>query len=305
MEIRHLRYAVAVADTLSFTRAAEQLAIAQPPLSHQIRALEIELGLPLFHRTKRKVELSAAGEAFIERARRVLSDVEEMKRASQRIYRGEVGRIVIGFLSSIAFDYFPLAMRAFRSRYPDVEIELRELKQLPLLHALKNESVDLAFIRNFFDDPKIESHVVLHEHFLAVLPVGHPLARYRSISPERLKTEPFVTVMKRGTPSVYGHTLSICQAAGFHPRVVQEANDIQACVGLVSAGMGIAIVPDSISHLSIPGVTYRKLRGVHDQMEIVIAWRRNDRNSVVQRFVEVALTTENPPATPDPSASRR
>src|SRR5690554_4601167 len=120
MELRHLRYAVAVADVLSFTRAAERLHIAQPPLTQQIRALEAELGLELFHRTKRRVELTPSGRVFVQHARRILASVEEMTAASQRVHRGEVGRIAIGFLSSIAFDYFPRVIRAFRSRFPDV-----------------------------------------------------------------------------------------------------------------------------------------------------------------------------------------
>lgn len=300
MELRHLRYAVAVADALNFTRAAERLNMAQPPLTQQIRALETELGVPLFYRTKRKVELTEPGRVFIERARRILDEVREMSAASRRAHRGEAGRIVIGFLSSIAFDYFPRVMRAFRTRYPDVEIELREMKHLPLLNALTTEAVDLVFIRNFFSDPAIRTQAVLRERFLAVLPAGHPLSGRRAVRPQDLKDEPFVTVVRRPAPSVYGHTIAICERAGFHPRVVQEANDIQSCVGLVSGGIGVAIVPDTISGLAIPGVAYCRLQGVTDQMEIVIAWRRDDRNSVVPRFVEVALEI---PAAQGPAAS--
>jgi DNA-binding transcriptional LysR family regulator len=251
MELRHLRYAVAVADALNFTRAAERLHIAQPPLTQQIHALENEIGVPLFDRTSRKISLTAAGEVFMEHARCILRDVEVMTAASQRVHRGEEGRLVIGFLSSFAFDYFPRVMRAFRTRYPGVQVELREMKHLPLLNALKTGTVDLAFIRNFFDDPSIRVQHVLRERFVAVLPGGHPLSHHRAILPSRLADEPFLTVMKRGPPSVHAHTMSICRKAGFEPKVVQEANDIQACVGLVSGGIGVAIVPDSIRNLAI------------------------------------------------------
>jgi len=132
MELRHLRYAITVADLLSFTRAAERLGIAQPPLTQQIRSLENELGLPLFNRTSRKVTLTAPGQVFIEHARRILRDVEGMTIAAQRSHRGETGRLVIGDPSSIAFDYFPRVMREFRKRYPDVQVELREQKHLAL-----------------------------------------------------------------------------------------------------------------------------------------------------------------------------
>lgn len=140
----------------------------------------------------------------------------------------------------------------------------------------------------------------MRERFLAVLPGGHPLSKRQSIDPAELRHEPFVTVMKRSPPSVYSHTLSICQRAGFLPEIVQEANDIQACVGLVSAGIGVAIVPDTIRGLAIPGVTYCKLRGVSAHMEIVIAWRRDDRNTVLQRFVEVARETSPQASGPRP-----
>jgi DNA-binding transcriptional LysR family regulator len=289
MELRHLRYAVAVADALNFTRAAARLHIAQPPLTQQIQALERELGLELFARTKRKVELTPSGQVFVQHARRVLASVEKMTEATQRVHRGEEGRMAIGFLSSIAFDYFPRVMRAFRNRYPDVEVELRELKHLPLLNALRSEALDLVFIRNFFEDPEIEVRPVLREHFLAVLPAGHRLAGRPSISPTELRQEPFVSVVRRSAPSVYSHTMAICERAGFHPHVVQEANDVQSCVGLVSAGIGVSIVPDTIRALAIPGVVYSKLRGVRDTMEIVVAWRRLERNQAIHRFVEVAV----------------
>jgi DNA-binding transcriptional LysR family regulator len=291
MELRHLRYAVAVADTLNFTRAAERLHIAQPPLTQQIRALENEIGLTLFDRTNRKVSLTAAGAVFVEHARRILRDVEGMTAASQRVHRGEEGRLVIGFLSSIAFDYFPRVMRTFRTRYPAAQVELLEMKHLPLLNALRSGTVDLAFIRKFFDDPAIRVQQVLLERFVAILPAGHPLSKHRTIDPSRLAEESFVTVMKRGAPSVYAHTISICRKAGFEPNVVQEANDIQACVGLVSGGIGVSIVPDSIRKLAIPGVTYCELLGLTDQMEIVAATRSDDSSGVLQRFLEVALET--------------
>ena len=130
-----------------------------------------------------------------------------------------------------------------------------------------------------------------------MLPAGHPLSRHRGIAPQRLAGEPFVTVTKRSPPSVYAQTMSICRKAGFEPKVVQEANDIQACVGLVSGGIGVAIVPDSISNLAIPGVTYCELRGIADQMEIVAATRSEDRSGVLQRFLEVALETSRPQET--------
>lgn len=289
MDIRQLTYIVAVAEELSFTRAAARLRIAQPPLSKQVRTVEQELGVSLFFRTKRVVRLTGAGKVFVFRAKRLLQELQELKQATQRAGRGEAGRIVIGFVGSVAFHFFPRALRAYRAAVPDVDIELVELKNRPMMDALRDGKVDVAFMRPFFEDENIAMHPVLEERLVAVLPAAHRLAGRQRISICDLAKEPFVTATPSPAPSFYAFIMGICERTGFQPKVVQEATDIQNVVGLVAAGMGVSIVPDSIKRLRIEGVKYCDLHDVKESGRVVVAWRRDDRSEVLKRFLELTL----------------
>lgn len=289
MDVRQLGYVIAVAEELSFTRAAARLRIAQPPLSKQIRSVEQELGVSLFSRTKRVVRLTEAGKVFVFRARRVLQELQELKDATQRAGRGDAGRIVIGFVGSVAFHFFPRVLREYRAAVPDVDIELLELRNGPLMDALRNGRVDVAFMRPFFKDENIAMHPILEERLVAALPAAHRLAGRQRISVRELAAEPFVTPTRRPAPSGYAFIMGICERAGFQPKVVQEATDIQSVVGLVAAGMGVSIIPDSIKRLRIEGVKYCDLPDVKESGQIVVAWRRDDRSEVLKRFLALIL----------------
>ncbi len=289
MDIRQLAYVVAVAEELSFTRAAARLGIAQPPLSKQIKTVEQELEVCLFFRTKRVVRLTGAGEVFVSRAKRVLQEIQELKEATQCADRGNAGRIVIGFVGSVAFYFFPRILREYRAAVPDVDIELLELKNRAMMDALRDERVDVAFMRPFFEDKNIAMHPILEERLVAALPAAHRLASRKRISICDLAKESFVTATRRPAPSVYAFIMGICERAGFQPRVVQEATDIQSVVGLVAAGMGVSIIPDSIKRLRIEGVKYCDLRDVKEVGRIVVAWRRDDQSEVLKRFLELTL----------------
>jgi DNA-binding transcriptional LysR family regulator len=289
MDIRQLRYVIAVAEELSFTRAAARLNIAQPPLTMQIKRIEEELGFPLFHRTKRSVQITEAGEVFLEKGRRIINDFESLKEASRRASRGEAGRIVVGFVGSVAFHFFPKVLREYRLAVPGVEIELLELQNRPLIDALRNERVDVAFMRPYFQDANIAMEQVLEERLIVALPSNHPLANRKMLSIRELKNDPFVTSNRRPAPSIYAFLMSICERAGFQPRVVQAATDIQTVVGLVAAGMGVAIVTDSIKRLGVEGVKYCEFSDVTDSARIVMAWRKNDRSAVLGKFLESAI----------------
>lgn len=289
MDIRHLRYAIAVAEELNFTRAAARLNITQPPLTHAIRQLEQELGFPLFYRTKKVVHLTSAGTVFVEQSRKLLTGLESLKRAAWRASRGETGRIVIGFVGSIAFHYLPEVLRAFRATVPAVDIELQELKNAALFEALKEGQIDVAFMRPYFQDDELHIKKVLEERLWVALPSGHALASRATLSIAALRDEPFVTANMRPAPSMFALLIRICERAGFHPKVVQAATDTQSVIGLVAAGIGISIVPDSLAQLSIGGVRYIRLSDVKERAQIAMAWRKHDRNEVLQRFVDIAL----------------
>lgn len=289
MDLRHLRYAIAVADELHFTRAAARLNITQPPLTRMIRQLECELGFALFHRTKKVVCLTSAGEVFVEEGRKLLTGVESLKRAAWRASRGETGRIAIGFVGSIAFHYFPEVLRAFRVAVPAADIELHQLKNMALFDALMEERIDVAFMRPYFQREELCVARVLAERLWVALPSRHALASRNTVSITALRDEPFVTANMRPAPSMFALLTRVCERAGFYPRVVQAATDTQSVVGLVAAGIGVSIVPDALARLNIGGVRYIRLSDVRECAQIVMAWRRNDRNEVLKKFVGVAL----------------
>jgi len=288
METRKLRYVLTVAEELSFTRAAARLHMTQPPLTKQIQEVEAELGVRLFDRTKRVVQLTKAGEVFVERARRLLQDFDQLRRASGQADRGEAGRLTIGFLGAIAFDLFPRILREYRAQVPDVRIGLLESDNQALMEGLRGRTIDAAFLRPYYQDADIAMKTLLRDHFVVALPARHRLAAKKAISIRDLAEEPFVTASRSPVPSIYAQTMTICEKAGFHPRVAQASTHLHTAIALVSAGMGVALVPGSIMNLGLRGVSYAKLNDVTETIEVVVAWRKNDRNAVLSRFLRLA-----------------
>jgi DNA-binding transcriptional LysR family regulator len=288
METRKLRYVVTVAEELSFTRAAVRLHMTQPPLSKQIKEVESELGVRLFERTKRVVQLTKAGEVFVERARLLLRDLDQLRHVSGQADRGEAGQLTIGFLGAIAFDLFPRILREYRAQVPDVRIELLESDNHALMDGLRSRRIDAAFMRPYYQDADISMKTLLLDQFVVALPTRHRLAGRKAISIRDLAEEPFVTASRSPAPSIYAQTMAICEKAGFHPHVTQASTHLHTAIALVSAGMGIALVPRSIMNLGLQGVSYAKLNDVSETIEVVVAWRNNDRNAVLSRFLRLA-----------------
>jgi DNA-binding transcriptional LysR family regulator len=288
MEARKLRYVLTVAEELSFTRAAARLHMTQPPLTRQIKRIEAEIGVQLFYRTKRVVQLTKAGEVFVERAQRLLQDFDQLRRASGQADRGEAGRLTIGFLGAIAFDLFPRILREHRTQAPDVRIELLESDNRALMEGLRSRSIDAAFMRPYYLDADIAMKTLLRDRFVLALPSGHRLSGKKTISICDLAEEPFVTASRSPVPSIYAQTMAICEKAGFHPRVAQASTHLHTAIALVSAGMGVALVPRSIMNLGLQGVRYAKLNDVTETIEVVVAWRKNDRNAMLVRFLKLA-----------------
>src|SRR5262245_26825869 len=192
MELRHLRYFVVVAEELHFRRAAERLHMSQPPLSQQIRALEAEVGATLLLRNQRKVELTAAGAAFLERAREILAAVEDAALEARRVQRGEVGRLAIGFVGSAMYSFVPDLLRAFRERYPDIQLRLQELGTSEQLRQLENGRLDVGFMRTPSTRPELRAETVLEERVVAALPDAHPLAARARLRLTDLEGQPLV-----------------------------------------------------------------------------------------------------------------
>jgi DNA-binding transcriptional LysR family regulator len=290
MELRHLRYFVTVAHEGHITRAAEKLNMQQPPLSQQIRALEREIEAALFVRHPRGVVLTDAGRCFLADAEAILAQVERAKLRARRTARGETGRIAIGFTTSAPFH--PLvarAIREFRSRRPDVSFVLEESGSGELMNALREERLDIAFIRAGLVDPQgIDVHALLHEDTAVAFPARHPLARRGNLGLKDLADETFILYRRPDGRGLYDVIIAACSAAGFSPHVGQEAPRIVSTLNLVAAGLGITIVPASLSRLPLEGVVYRPLRGKPSlKVPLNLACRRDEHSAATLAFIDL------------------
>ena len=266
MELRHLRYFVAVAEEQHITRAAARLGLQQPPLSAQIRQLETELGAALLTRTPRGVVPNAAGKAFLEDAKAILDSVDRAAARALRIARGHVGRLPIGFTTSAMLHPFVrLILRAFRDAYPEVELALDEGNAAELTRAVENGRMAAGFLRiPVARPPGVAFFELLQEELLAVLPAAHPLAEDTApLDLRALAGERFILVRRPGAPGIYENVIEACRAAGFTPKVMAEVPHMLTNVNLVAAGAGVSIVPASMSEIGFQDVRYRRLRPEH------------------------------------------
>jgi DNA-binding transcriptional LysR family regulator len=290
MELRHLRYFVAVAREGHITRAAEKLRMQQPPLSQQIKALEREIGAPLFIRHPRGVSLTDAGHSFLADAESVLTEVERAAARARRTARGEVGRIAVGFTTSAPFH--PLvarAIREFRATRPDVSFVLEETGSAELLGGLREERLDIAFIRSgLADTAGLAVHALLQEDMVAALPARHRLGRRPHLALKDLAAETFILYRRPDGRGLYDVIVAACSAAGFSPHVGQEAPRIISTLNLVAAGLGITIVPASLSRLPLEGVSYRPLKGRPAvKVPLNLACRADERSAATLGFIEL------------------
>ena len=260
IELRHLRYFLAVADTLHFTKAAKLLGIAQPPLSQQIKKLEELLGHPLFVRSTRGVRLTPAGAMLAARARDTFSKINDDLAQVRRLGRGEEGTLTVGFSGSVMFTNLPKAIQAYRRRYPKVELRLREMVTAAQVAALLDRTIDLAFMRDGDPTEGIEIGTLLKERFIAVLPESHPLAAKRSLRMQDLAHERFVLFGRHHGLLAYDRTIEACKQAGFTPNIVQEAPQFPTVIRLVAAGVGLSLMPACLANLAIPGSVYRNVQ---------------------------------------------
>ena len=287
MELRHLRYFVTVAEELHFGRAAERLFIAQPPLSQQIQQLERELGVALFARTSRRVQLTPAGEAFLPEARQILASIGQAAGAAQRAARGDSGWLGIGFAASATYDLLPAVLHDFRALYPDVALSLQELNAAEQAAALGDKTIHVGFARPYAPHPDAVVGAVLREPFLAAFPQAHPRAGDAPLRLPALKDEPFISFPERPQPSYAEAVRIACESAGFAPRVVQEVREMQTALSLVAAGFGVALLPASVTHLHRDGVVYRPLEEPAPRTELAVVSRSDDPSPVLQNFLAV------------------
>ncbi len=296
MELRHLRYFVAVAEEGHVTRAAERLGIQQPPLSQQIRALEAELNVQLFRRKPRGVELTQAGQALYAEAQAILRQVEHAVIATRRTARGEAGRIGLGFTSSASFHPFvPQAIRAYREAHPLVALSLEESGTAELVEALLAERIDAAFVRSPIGGgvggpaAGIAVHSVLEEAMFVALPCGHRLAAPLDATPlelPELAGETFILYRRPVGPGLHDAIIAACDRAGFSPEIGQETPRMLSTLSLVAAGLGVSLVPASMRRLQADGVAYRPLDGgARLAAPLNLAYRRGETAAAVRGFI--------------------
>lgn len=292
MELRHIRYFLAVAEERNFSRAAERLGIGQPPLSMQIRDLEQEVGARLFHRIPKGAELTAAGQAFYRVVERMPAMVEEARHAARRAERGELGILRIGFTASSGFNpVVATTIRSFRRGYPGVDVQLEESNTARLFEALSGDELDAAFMRPGEHLAKgLQVRVLSEEPLLAVLPSKHAFARKQRLNLADLAGDELITFPRQYGSVMYDAIMAACRNAGFEPKLGQVAPQMASIIHFVAAELGIALVPASMREIQAKGVLFRELHDTAASVQLSLAWRRGDRSPFLKNFIDCALS---------------
>ncbi|MEO5863206.1 MAG: LysR family transcriptional regulator [Burkholderiales bacterium] len=297
MELRHLRYFIAVGEHLHFGRAAEQLHISQPPLTRQIKQLEQELDVALFIRTNRRVDLTAVGQRLLAEAKPLLVQFESLKHHVSETAAGRLGKLAIGFISVADYHVLPSLLREFQSCYPNVTLNLREATTDLQLDSLRNGEIDIGIA--LLMDPSLQFQPMFQEELVAVLPSSNeansPPSLAKAISVRALAERPFVMFPRQSAPGLYDAIVETCDRAGFAPRVAQEAIQMQTIISLVSVGMGVALVPASLTNLGRAGVIYRPLKEKSLLVTTGLAWKNNNSSPTLRAFLDLVEQMQLPP----------
>ncbi len=295
IELRHLRYFLAVADTLHFGQAAERLGMSQPPLSQQIRQLEQLIGAQLFVRSHRRVQLTEAGTLLQQQARALLLQVDATVEQVQRVQRGERGELHIGLTRATPLSaQIPRAIFDYRQRYPQVRLQLREMNTLQQIDALLEGELDVGIIRRRTLPPELVARSLFTDPLAVVLHRQHPALRGRDpantvLALEQLAHEPFVAFHRSAGAGIHDHMIALCAAAGFTPRIVQEAGEASTLISLAAAGLGAAILPASCDHIHVEGACFVALADSGAHSEVQLVWRRESVTPLIRNFTALLL----------------
>jgi DNA-binding transcriptional LysR family regulator len=304
LELRHLRYFIALAEAKSYGRAATELGIAQPTLSKQIRRLEDELDLVLFVRGNDGSHLTRAGEAFWAGAAASVADAAGAVASARRAERGEGARLNVGFIGSSAEDLIPAALRLYKKERPDVVIALIETDLVHLPECFDRDELGVAFVRSPVDDPTLLTELVTVDDVVAVVPDAHPLAGQRSIALSALAGDAWVVPAQSISKAFRAMFLADCHRSGFEPRIAAEASTSEAIIGLVASGVGVSMLPRRSRSLARDGVCTIPIRG--EESVVVMAWRQGRRTALASGFMrvmrEIAATKSPRPPTSEGSS---
>lgn len=286
VELKQLRYVVALAEELHFGRAAQRVHISQPPFSQQIQRLEEELGVKLFYRTKRQVVLLEAGQRFVEEARQILLRVDHATETAGRASKGEIGRLSVATLTA-GRNVVIEALRLFGRRYPDVQVELRSMSTPAQLDALRHGQLDVGFVLLPIEQSEFQVEKVGREPLVVAVPPGHKLARYRRIPLKALAVERSILLPRSLSPGIYDHIMSMCRNAGFSPKIVHESDSILTSLALAAAGLGLSLIPISIARGKLNGLVFRELDAPISHLHNAMVYRREPQSNVVRSFLLV------------------
>jgi DNA-binding transcriptional LysR family regulator len=288
VDLRQLRYFLAVAEERGFSRAAQRLHVSQPPLSTHVKDLEEQLGVRLLDRTNRGVTLTPAGQVFYDEIQSILRRLDQAGIKAQNAGRGEVGALSIGFVSIASYGILPSALKRFREKFPKVDVQLHELTTDAQIREMRAGRLDLGIGLGPVDEADLAFETVLREKLVIAGPVGHRLLRSAgTVRLDSLSNEGFIIPPREVAPGLYDLIISQCRASGFTPRITQHARQMQTVLGLVASGMGFALVPSSVKGLRRPGVQYRHMRGRAGAIELGLLRARDETEAVSRNFVAV------------------
>ena len=291
MELRHLRYVVTVADTLHFGQAAKRLHLSQPPLSQQIRQLEDELQVKLFHRTKRQVQLTEAGRMFVQEARVILAQAAHVSNLASRMTRGQVGQLTVGVAGPVDAPIFVEILRAFATRYPKVHIVLRNLGSMDQTQAISEGRLHAGFVDLPIDDAGLATVPVLRQPIVLALPPEHPLAAHERVPLRALADEPQIMFARSNAPRFFDAVLAACRQAGFSMNIAHEVDNLYTACALVAAGLGVCFVPAGVQDGRTSSMVFRPVvPALPIEMEIALAYKPQPASELVLLFVEVVKT---------------
>ena len=289
MELRHLRYFAAVAQHLNYSEASRRLHVAQPAISQTILDLEDELRVKLLLRTKRTVQLTAAGTAFLREAQEILRRANEAQRLAQRAARGEVGILGIGFFGTASGPILPSLVDTYRLKFPDVELRLFELDPDQQLAAFDEGRIDLGFTRTLPSDRRaeFEQEEVYNDQLAIALPAKHPLAKQKVVRLKSLASEPFVQFHRKGAPGLFDEVIATCRRTGFSPRIVNEPNFMATVMTLVESGLGVSLIPRCVRSLNRAHVVIRSIVPKSGRIPLCVVWRKSANNPALAAFLDV------------------
>lgn len=288
MDLRHLRYFVAVAETLSFTKGAERLRLAQPSLTRQIRDLEEEIGVRLLDRTKQKVSLTDEGRSFLADAKRVLNLAEDIVESVQRLSRREISALNIGYVANLFYDLLPVTLASFQRSFPTVSINLFDMTYGDQFRAIEEGRIDLGFVglREAIEERGLQFRPIASHRVVAALPKDHPVASKPAVKLKELEPMFFIGMSESSYPGYRGWLRETCQKVGFSPRVLQDADIERTVIHSVAAGLGVALLPEQVKKLPHEKVVFRPLKPAV-ATESCIAWKRGNPSAALKAYIQI------------------